>query len=121
MGFGKRLRVQRSADGRVLKSQLDMTAEALRATRISAPAWCLFIAVLASDQIGLIGHMPLLTTLIDEATRRGVAHLDLEVRADNESAQRLYERHGFTKIAVRRDYYQPSGTDAVVMRKELVP
>jgi ribosomal-protein-alanine N-acetyltransferase len=61
----------------------------------------------------------LLTTLIDEAARRGVAHLDLEVRADNETAQRLYERHGFTQIAVRRGYYQPSGTDAVVMRKEL--
>jgi ribosomal-protein-alanine N-acetyltransferase len=41
------------------------------------------------------------------------------VRADNESAQRLYERHGFAKIAVRRGYYQPSGMDAVVMRKEL--
>jgi ribosomal-protein-alanine N-acetyltransferase len=34
-------------------------------------------------------------------------------------AQRLYERHDFTQIAVRRNYYQPSGTDAVVMRKEL--
>ena len=55
MGFGKRLRVQRSADGRVLKSQLDLTAEALRATRISAPLWMLVIAFLASDEVGLIG------------------------------------------------------------------
>jgi ribosomal-protein-alanine N-acetyltransferase len=61
----------------------------------------------------------LLVALIEEATRRGVEHLDLEVRADNEVAQRLYERHHFTQIAVRRNYYQPSGTDAVVMRKEL--
>jgi len=64
VGFGKRLRVQRSADGRVLKSQLDMTAEALRATRISAPAWCLFIAVLASAEVGLIGQLGILRALI---------------------------------------------------------
>jgi ribosomal-protein-alanine N-acetyltransferase len=61
----------------------------------------------------------LLNALIDEATKRGVGHLDLEVRADNDAARRLYERHGFAEIAVRRNYYQPSGTDAVVMRKEL--
>jgi [ribosomal protein S18]-alanine N-acetyltransferase len=61
----------------------------------------------------------LLVALIDEARLRGVAHIDLEVRADNEGAQRLYRQHGFTKIAIRRRYYQPSGTDAIVMRKEL--
>jgi ribosomal-protein-alanine N-acetyltransferase len=61
----------------------------------------------------------LLLALIAEATGRGAGHLDLEVRADNEAAQRLYQRHGFTEIAVRRGYYQPSGTDAVVMRKNL--
>ena len=61
----------------------------------------------------------LLVALLDEAQRRGVAHVDLEVKADNDTARRLYERHGFTEIAVRRNYYQPSGTDAIVMRKEL--
>jgi ribosomal-protein-alanine N-acetyltransferase len=61
----------------------------------------------------------LLLALVAEAERREVGHLDLEVRADNEVAQRLYRRHGFTDIGVRRGYYQPSGTDAIVMRKEL--
>lgn len=61
----------------------------------------------------------LLVALLDEARRRGVAHVDLEVKADNVAAQRLYERHGFARIAVRRNYYQPSGTDAIVMRLEL--
>jgi ribosomal-protein-alanine N-acetyltransferase len=61
----------------------------------------------------------LLIRLIHEAKRLGVRHLDLEVRADNETAQRLYRHHGFTQIAVRRNYYQPSGMDAVVMRLEL--
>jgi ribosomal-protein-alanine N-acetyltransferase len=78
------------------------------------------IAVAPTAQGGGIGTK-LLIALVDEAQRRGVDHLDLEVRADNDGARRLYERHGFTQIAVRRNYYQPSGTDAVVMRKELSP
>jgi [ribosomal protein S18]-alanine N-acetyltransferase len=60
----------------------------------------------------------LLLSLLDEARRRGAARVDLEVRADNAAAQRLYERHGFTEIARRHEYYQPSGTDAIVMRRE---
>jgi ribosomal-protein-alanine N-acetyltransferase len=42
----------------------------------------------------------------------------LEVRADNEPAQRLYERLGFERIAVRRGYYQP-GVDGWVLRRRL--
>jgi [ribosomal protein S18]-alanine N-acetyltransferase len=61
----------------------------------------------------------LLTALLAEAERRGAGRVDLEVKADNDGAQRLYERHGFTRIAVRRNYYQPSGTDAIVMRREI--
>jgi ribosomal-protein-alanine N-acetyltransferase len=59
----------------------------------------------------------LLTQLIDESARRGCKRLDLEVRADNEVAIALYERHGFTRVGLRRGYYQPSGVDAVVMRR----
>jgi [ribosomal protein S18]-alanine N-acetyltransferase len=61
----------------------------------------------------------LLESLIDETRERGIDHLDLEVRADNDAARRLYERHGFAEIAVRQNYYQPSGTDAVVMRRAI--
>jgi two-component system, cell cycle sensor histidine kinase PleC len=64
VGFGKRLRVQRSADVRVLKAQLDLTAEALRSTRISAPFWAFAIAAMASDAFGLVGNKPLLQTMI---------------------------------------------------------
>lgn len=59
----------------------------------------------------------MLVDLLGEAQRRGCDHVDLEVRDDNEPAIRLYEKQGFTKIAVRRGYYQPSGADAVVMRR----
>jgi len=59
----------------------------------------------------------LLTALVEESQRRGCHRLDLEVRADNDIAIRLYERHGFTRVGVRRGYYQPSGADALVMRR----
>ncbi len=42
----------------------------------------------------------------------------LEVRTDNDSAIRLYERHGFDRIGVRRGYYQPSGADAYTMKRQ---
>lgn len=45
----------------------------------------------------------------------------LDVRVDNAVAQRLYERHGFVTVGRRRKYYQPSGTDALVMTREPVP
>ena len=61
----------------------------------------------------------LLSALVDEAGRRGYAEVLLEVRKDNPRARRIYLRHGFTEIGIRRGYYQPSGVDAVVMRKAL--
>ena len=61
----------------------------------------------------------LLLALIGEAGRRGGREVLLEVRQDNPRARQLYLRHGFTEIGIRRGYYQPSGVDAVVMRKVL--
>ena len=58
----------------------------------------------------------LLDGLLTEAAHRGCTEVFLEVRVDNDRAQRLYERRGFTKIGIRRGYYQPSNTDAIVMR-----
>ncbi|GAC1325906.1 MAG: ribosomal protein S18-alanine N-acetyltransferase [Mycobacteriales bacterium] len=57
----------------------------------------------------------LLLALLREADRRGVDVVGLEVRADNDRAQGLYQRFGFAPAGVRRGYYQPSNTDAVVM------
>jgi [ribosomal protein S18]-alanine N-acetyltransferase len=59
----------------------------------------------------------LLDAVLAEADRRSPVVL-LEVRADNERAMGLYRRRGFTEIGRRRRYYRPSGTDAVVMRRE---
>jgi ribosomal-protein-alanine N-acetyltransferase len=59
----------------------------------------------------------LLRDLLDVAQARGVRQVLLDVRADNATAQRLYARHGFRPVGLRRRYYQPSGTDAVVMAR----
>ena len=59
----------------------------------------------------------LLVALLRQADERGSANIDLEVRADNASAISLYEKHGFNRLGLRRGYYQPSGADALVMRR----
>ena len=74
------------------------------------------IGVTADHQRHGVGTA-LLEALVCEADARGAAHLDLEVRADNASAIRLYEKHGFSRLGLRRGYYQPSGADALVMRR----
>jgi ribosomal-protein-alanine N-acetyltransferase len=61
----------------------------------------------------------LLTDLLDEAARKECREMFLEVRADNSRAQDLYRRFGFEDVGVRRGYYQPSGMDAIVMRREV--
>ena len=74
------------------------------------------IAVASAQQGHGVGTK-MLVQLIEESMRRGCRHLDLEVRADNDGAIALYERHGFERIGIRRRYYQPSGVDALVMRR----
>lgn len=61
----------------------------------------------------------LIDALLDGAHARGVNEVFLEVRADNEVAQRLYASQGFEAIGVRPRYYQPEGVDAIVMRLEM--
>lgn len=73
----------------------------------------------AKDRWGQrIGAM-LLDSLVAEAARQGCTEVFLEVRVDNDRAQRLYRSRGFAGIGVRRGYYQPSGTDALVMQLSL--
>ena len=78
----------------------------------------LTIAVAMSRWGRGIGSM-LLSALIAEARRRGCAEMFLEVKAGNRRAERLYKWWGFAEIGIRRGYYQPSGADAIVMRRDL--
>jgi [ribosomal protein S18]-alanine N-acetyltransferase len=55
----------------------------------------------------------LMLHLVDEAVDAGTRHLTLEVRASNETAQRLYQRFGFEPVGRRKNYYKDE--DALVM------
>ncbi len=76
------------------------------------------IAVARSHWARGVGTV-LLADLLAEAERRGCERVLLEVRVDNDRAQRLYHRFGFVGIGVRRGYYQPANVDALVMRLDL--
>jgi ribosomal-protein-alanine N-acetyltransferase len=57
----------------------------------------------------------LLYELIQEGLRMGARAVSLEVRVSNWGAQRLYSRFGFRPVGIRKNYYQETGEDAVVM------
>jgi ribosomal-protein-alanine N-acetyltransferase len=71
------------------------------------------IAVDRRAQRGCIGRQ-LLEALLAEAGKRKVL---LEVAVDNAPAQRLYAAYDFEPVGLRRGYYQPSNTDALVMMR----
>ncbi|MEZ0065432.1 ribosomal-protein-alanine N-acetyltransferase [Streptacidiphilus sp. MAP12-20] len=73
----------------------------------------------ARDQWGTGLGARLLQRLIDQAAAASCGELLLEVRVDNERAQRLYARFGFEPVGIRRNYYQPSGVDALVMLRQM--
>ena len=79
--------------------------------------WVQNIAVRQDRQRRGIGRA-LLQALLAEAARRRVQAVLLEVAVDNGTAQRLYDSFGFEPVGVRRGYYQPSNTDALVMRRD---
>ncbi|MBN2720224.1 MAG: ribosomal protein S18-alanine N-acetyltransferase [Proteobacteria bacterium] len=60
----------------------------------------------------------LLSHALKEAARKGAVWCQLEARASNAPARRLYEKFGFVGIGIRGNYYQ-DGEDAVVMGKTL--
>jgi N6-L-threonylcarbamoyladenine synthase/protein kinase Bud32 len=57
----------------------------------------------------------LLSALVDEAGRRGLRRLTLEVRPSNAEAVALYETAGFRAVGRRPGYYSDSGEDGVIM------
>lgn len=60
----------------------------------------------------------LLTGFLAAVKACGVTDVFLEVRRSNEAAQSLYEKCGFTYVAVREKYYGGS-EDALIMKKRL--
>ena len=84
-------------------------------------------AVLDEGQIMNIAVLPefrkrgfgdaLVAALKDYCEKNGLNFMTLEVRASNEPAIKLYEKHGFFRVGLRKKYY--GGTeDAVLMTFE---
>ncbi len=57
----------------------------------------------------------LLYELVLEAIELGARAVSLEVRVTNWGAQRMYGRFGFRPVGVRKNYYQETNEDALVM------
>ena len=47
----------------------------------------------------------MLERVVEHARELGARRMFLEVRPSNAGAQRLYQRYGFRRVAVRRGYY----------------
>ncbi|WIM97183.1 ribosomal protein S18-alanine N-acetyltransferase [Actinoplanes oblitus] len=80
-------------------------------------SWVQNIAVRRDAQRLGIGRA-LLENLLAEAEKNRVGRMLLEVAVDNHPAQKLYATYDFEPVGIRRGYYQPSNTDALVMMRD---
>jgi len=127
------LRIEHQVYPRPWSASLFLSELALRSTR------AYFVARVGRDLVGYGGLMMTLedahvTTIADdpewhrhkigsrlllalarEAVERGAHSLTLEVRMSNKGAQEMYRRFGFAPVGVRKNYYQETNEDALVM------
>ncbi len=89
--------------------------------QVADEAEVLFIATVPTARRQGAGKT-LLVTVSKQLAMAGAAHLHLEVAADNDPAQALYQGAGFEVVGRRPGYYRRGeGTvDAVLMRLNLV-
>ena len=57
----------------------------------------------------------LMDVMMEEAAKKQITDLTLEVRAGNEPAIGLYKAYGFAEEAVRKNYYHNPTEDALIM------
>ena len=74
------------------------------------------VAVRPDRQREGIGHF-LMDSLIRLAEEQGVTTIHLEVRVGNDTALRLYERMGFTRDGISKQYYTDPVEDALLMTR----
>jgi [ribosomal protein S18]-alanine N-acetyltransferase len=65
-----------------------------------------------------LGRM-LLAHVLQDAGRRSLSLVGLEVRPTNTEARALYESFGFRVVGRRRGYYYDTGEDALIMEARL--
>lgn len=61
----------------------------------------------------------LMDAFMDEAKKRNISFIYLEVRASNIPAISLYEKYGFEKVGTRKNYYSKPAEDALLMTLSL--
>jgi len=61
----------------------------------------------------------MMSALLDEAKKLGLAVLYLEVRESNQAARKLYESLGFVENGIRKNFYEQPVEHAVLMSKTL--
>lgn len=127
------LRIEQQVYPRPWSHSLFLSELALRSTR------AYFVARVGRDVVGYAGLMMsaedghittiavdprrqrhkiatrLMIVLARESLIRGAQNLTLEVRLSNLAAQHLYRRFGFAPVGVRKNYYQETNEDALVM------
>lgn len=59
----------------------------------------------------------LLESALDEAKKRNISAVTLEVRKSNEPAIKLYNSFGFEAAGIRPGYYEKPAEDAIIMWK----
>lgn len=60
----------------------------------------------------------LIEYMIEDCLNNNVKSITLEVKETNNTAIHLYQKYGFSKISIRKGYYQ--GIDGILMEKELM-
>jgi two-component system cell cycle sensor histidine kinase PleC len=110
VGYGQRLRVQRTADVRVLKSQLDLIADVAHSARFVAPLWALAIAWLGSASFGYFGNrsfeitliLPVCLTIISLGASRltDTYRSDAASHADTIKLQSWFTRYVVAQVAI---------------------
>ena len=81
---------------------------------ISPEAHVLSISVRNEMQSKGIGTM-LLKSMLDQCKVMNYKKIFLEVRVSNEKAINFYEKFGFSKDAIRNNYYTDNSEDALLM------
>lgn len=61
----------------------------------------------------------LLRALEEYSAKNGVTLMTLEVRASNIPAIGLYEKHGFERVGIRKNYYKKPTEDGLLYNKEI--
>jgi len=85
---------------------------------MAGEAHIMTIGVRKSHRRKGIGQL-MLKSAIELARSCGAFAITLEVRRSNKEALFLYAKHGFTERGIRKNYYNETHEDAVIMTKEL--